>query len=127
MIDENFKPSCAFETYMKNALLKKGVEGLPQPQTRMEVLLWELCVLLAEESSGQAGSNGKSAYELAVDNGYEGTVEEWLQSLIGPQGSNGQDGVTPVRGVDYWTEADKAEIQEYIDSKIVETMALISE
>lgn len=28
----------------------------------------------------------------------------------GPQGPKGDDGVTPVRGVDYWTEADKQEI-----------------
>jgi len=26
------------------------------------------------------------------------------------RGENGVDGYTPVRGVDYWTEADKAEI-----------------
>jgi hypothetical protein len=26
--------------------------------------------------------NGKSAYELAVDNGYEGTEAEWLASLV---------------------------------------------
>lgn len=28
----------------------------------------------------------------------------------GPAGENGQDGHTPVRGTDYWTESDKAEI-----------------
>lgn len=27
------------------------------------------------------GVNGKSAYEVALDNGFEGTVEEWLESL----------------------------------------------
>lgn len=27
------------------------------------------------------GINGKSAYEIAVDNGFQGTVEEWLLSL----------------------------------------------
>lgn len=50
-------------------------------------------------------------YRLAVQNGYEGTFDEWLASL------KGKDGHTPVRGVDYWTEEDKAEIQAYIDSK----------
>lgn len=29
---------------------------------------------------------GKSAYEVAVENGFEGTEEEWLSSLIGPEG-----------------------------------------
>ena len=28
----------------------------------------------------------------------------------GPQGPAGADGYTPVKGVDYWTEADKAEM-----------------
>lgn len=36
--------------------------------------------------------NGKSAYELAVDNGFEGTEQEWLESLHGQDGQNGQDG-----------------------------------
>lgn len=36
--------------------------------------------------------NGKSAYEIAVNNGFSGTEEEWLKSLVGitPHiGSNG--------------------------------------
>lgn len=41
---------------------------------------------------------GRSAYEVAVANGFEGTETEWLASL------------GPVRGVDYWTEEDKQEI-----------------
>lgn len=32
---------------------------------------------------------GKSAYEVAVDNGYAGTVEQWLASLVGPKGAPG--------------------------------------
>lgn len=28
----------------------------------------------------------------------------------GEQGQNGADGYTPIKGTDYWTEADKAEI-----------------
>ena len=37
----------------------------------------------------------------------------------GPAGVNGTDGKTPVRGVDYWTEADKAEIKAYVDEAIL--------
>ena len=33
--------------------------------------------------SSLAGKDGKSAYELAVENGYEGTLSEWLESLEG--------------------------------------------
>ena len=36
--------------------------------------------------------NGKSAYEVAVDNGFAGTEAEWLASLVGPQGNTGATG-----------------------------------
>lgn len=32
-------------------------------------------------TNGKDGVDGKSAYEIAVENGFEGTEEEWLQSL----------------------------------------------
>ena len=34
------------------------------------------------------GSEGKSAYEVAVENGYEGTEKEWVESLKGPAGQS---------------------------------------
>ena len=34
----------------------------------------------------------------------------------------GKDGYTPVKGTDYWTADDKAEIQSYIDSQIGGTL-----
>ena len=37
----------------------------------------------------------------------------------GAAGTDGVDGYTPVRGTDYWTEADKAEIKGYVDSAIL--------
>ena len=63
-------------------------------------------------SSTTTGNDGKSAYEIAVDNGFTGTEAEWLESL------KGADGYTPVKGTDYWTTDDKAEIQSYIDTQI---------
>ena len=38
------------------------------------------------------GVDGKSAYEVAVDEGFIGTEEEWLYSLIGPIGPVGPKG-----------------------------------
>lgn len=35
------------------------------------------------------GERGYSAYEIAVQNGFIGTEEEWLESLVGPQGDPG--------------------------------------
>ena len=45
------------------------------------------------------GADGQSAYQIAVDNGFDGTVEEWLQSLVGPQGPAGEDGADGADGV----------------------------
>lgn len=42
--------------------------------------------------NGANGQNGKSAYEIAVENGFEGTMNEWLLSLV-VQGTIGENGV----------------------------------
>ena len=41
---------------------------------------------------GDAGADGKSAYEVAVANGYSGTQAQWLASLKGADGKAGKDG-----------------------------------
>jgi lysophospholipase L1-like esterase len=38
---------------------------------------------LLKAGGGGTGGNGKSAYEIAIDNGFEGSEEEWLGSLQG--------------------------------------------
>lgn len=40
------------------------------------------------------GPPGKSAYEIAVENGFVGTVQEWLLSLHGADGIDGIDGIS---------------------------------
>ena len=45
--------------------------------------------LLKRIEDAEHGLDGKSAYEIACEHGYVGTVEEWLASL------HGKDGVTP--------------------------------
>lgn len=44
------------------------------------------------KSGGTQGPPGKSAYEIAVENGFEGTEQEWLESLKGQDGKDGTDG-----------------------------------
>ena len=44
---------------------------------------------------GGTGTAGKSAYEIAVDNGFVGTETEWLESLKGSDGDKGDNGTTP--------------------------------
>ena len=63
---------------------------------------------------------GQSAYEVAKENGFEGTEEEWLESLKGEPGKDGKDGepgkdgnpgkdgYTPIKGVDYF-DGEKGE------------------
>lgn len=41
---------------------------------------------------GAAGTNGKSAYQIATENGFNGTEIEWLASLKGSDGNDGQPG-----------------------------------
>lgn len=41
---------------------------------------------------GEADLDAISAYEIACASGFEGTVEEWLQSLVGEKGEKGEDG-----------------------------------
>lgn len=76
---------------------------------------------------GAKGEDGKSAYQLAVEAGYEGSETEWLASLKGTDGrngidgingTNGKDGKTPVKGVDYFTTAEINEIEEGAAAKV---------
>ena len=40
----------------------------------------------------ESGADGKSAFEIAKEFGFEGSEEEWLESLRGPQGEQGPQG-----------------------------------
>lgn len=41
------------------------------------------------QAIGKNGKDGKSAYQLAVDNGYPSSLDTWLASLKGEQGGKG--------------------------------------
>ena len=47
----------------------------------------------------EAPANGKSAYEIAVENGFEGTEAEWLESL---KGAAGQTPTISISDDGYW-------------------------
>lgn len=72
--------------------------------------------LTAEISPSSIGRDGKSAYEIAVDNGFNGTVAEWLRSLHGEKGEPGKDGSDAT--VDLTDYAKKSEI--ITESRIIE-------
>ena len=50
--------------------------------------------------AGPAGADGASAYQVAVNNGFVGTEQEWLDSLRGPTGPAGADGQNGSDGKD---------------------------
>ena len=59
---------------------------------------------------GEQGQDGKSAYEIAVANGYTGNESQWLASLKGRDGERGQDGLSAYKMADgdiiYRSEAE---------------------
>lgn len=62
--------------------------------------------LLQKISDAEKGKDGKSAYEIAVENGFVGTEIEWLESLKGADGKNGVDGAPGQDGIDGKNGAD---------------------
>lgn len=76
---------------------------------------------------GPAGKDGasvtvKSVSESAADGGINVVTFSDGKTLTvknGSKGSTGAAGKTPVRGTDYWTAADIAEIKSYVDEAIL--------
>jgi hypothetical protein len=62
------------------------------------------------EFDGAAGTNGKSAYQVAVDNGYAGTEAEWLASLKGEKGDTGDNLTITGQVRDYQSSANGTDI-----------------
>lgn len=59
--------------------------------------------LLQKIQSASKGTDGKSAYEIAIEHGFVGTETEWLESLKGVDGKdgvNGEDGLPGRDGID---------------------------
>lgn len=46
----------------------------------MDIITYALSKKYADENAGE-GAPGKSAYEIAVENGFVGSEKEWLDSL----------------------------------------------
>lgn len=67
---------------------------------------------------GLAGSDGKSAYELAVENGFDGSEKDWLESLKGAKGDKGEPGDKGDKGEpgDKGDKGDKGDTGNGIES-----------
>ena len=75
-----------------------GDDDSPIPPT--PDLYTQLLQKIAEIQAGVDGKDGLSAYEIAKENGFVGTVAEWLESLKGADGQPGNDGVDGKNGMD---------------------------
>ena len=65
---------------------------------------------------GVAGQRGKSAYEVAVDNGFTGTEQEWLESL---KGKDGKDGVNSTSGTGEPVSMNFPRIKNMLDVRAI--------
>ena len=57
----------------------------------IDELRGQMLTCLAFIAANPKGMDGKSAYDIAVDLGFEGTIEEWYASIHGENGEDGKD------------------------------------
>lgn len=86
-------------------------EHINKADEKLEIVLSDAQSSAADaaQAAREAQASASAAQHIAA------TVQKGDK---GDQGDKGDKGDTPVRGVDYWTEADKAETNEYIDEQI---------
>ena len=59
----------------------------------------ETSATLHNGANGEKGTDGKSAYQIAVEQGYQGSESDWLSSLKGDKGEKGDPGDRGLQGV----------------------------
>jgi lysophospholipase L1-like esterase len=106
----------------KTATINDGADGAAGSNGSNGKDGTSVTVKSVSESTADGGSNvvtfsdGKT---LTVKNGSKGsTGAAGKDGSPGTDGINGADGYTPVRGKDYYTEADKAELTNYIATEL---------
>ena len=86
--------------YTKEQIDSLGTSIGEAINAKSEETLQEVYRLIEEltPQEGTQGLDGKSAYELAVEQGFEGTVVEYLESLKGDKGDTGAKGAKGDKG-----------------------------
>ena len=79
-----------------SGFVEDGVTPIPPTPD----LYTQLLKKLSEMQTGANGKDGRSAYEIAIENGFVGTAAEWLESLKGRDGLPGKDGADGLPGKD---------------------------
>ena len=66
--------------------------------------------------SGQDGAPGKSAYEIAVEDGFTGNIQEWLESL------KGDPGFSPIVSAEAIPSGTRVTITDAVSSTVFDVM-----
>ena len=86
----------------KAAGLQNGKDGF-SPKVRAEQMKSGVVITIVDANgetsatlhngaNGEKGTDGKSAYQIAVEQGYQGSESDWLSSLKGDKGDTGERG-----------------------------------
>ena len=86
----------------KAAGLQNGKDGF-SPKVRAEQMESGVVITIVDAdgetsatlhhgANGEKGTDGKSAYQIAVEQGYQGSESDWLSSLKGEKGNTGAKG-----------------------------------
>lgn len=104
---ENLKDGKTWKPEVTDGILSWEIDGSETPPEPVKISgdtpeikegYWWISGKNTGVLASPKGEPGKSAYEIAVEEGFSGTVSEWLASLKGPsgeKGEDGQDGTTP--------------------------------
>ena len=94
----------------KAAGLQNGKDGF-SPKVRAEQMESGVVITIVDAdgetsatlhhgANGEKGTDGKSAYQIAVEQGYQGSESDWLSSLKGDKGNTGAKGNPGQDGTD---------------------------
>ena len=92
----------------KAAGLQNGKDGF-SPKVKAEQMEFGVVITIVDAdgetsatlhngANGEKGTDGKSAYQIAVEQGYQGSESDWLSSLKGDKGDPGDRGLQGVPG-----------------------------
>ena len=92
----------------KAAGLQNGKDGF-SPKVKAEQMEFGVVITIVDAdgetsatlhngANGEKGTDGKSAYQIAVEQGYQGSESDWLSSLKGDKGEKGDTGLQGERG-----------------------------
>lgn len=92
IIDFQAKRGTATQWSAANPALSDGVFGIVTDSAPYQFKIGDGVTAwndLSFSGGGADGADGLSAYEIAVNSGFVGTEQEWLNSLVGSDGTNG--------------------------------------